>query len=173
MAKKKDKPQVINNIQELNLEIDYDKLAEAIVKAQNKAAKDENPIEKIGFWKAVWFIIRNKEAKNGKRTAILLAEIMNSIFNSMAIIAILFAILTIVVSVQKLNWNMDFWQIVIQLLIIAVFVVDALVTSIMFRAIANEIGAEKDRNYITTLFFGFTSLASLVVALIALFKGVG
>lgn len=30
MAKKKDKPQVINNIGELNLEIDYDKLAEAI-----------------------------------------------------------------------------------------------------------------------------------------------
>ena len=36
MAKKKDKPQVINNIQELNLEIDYDKLSEAIVKAQSK-----------------------------------------------------------------------------------------------------------------------------------------
>ena len=36
MAKKKDKPQVINNIGEMNLEIDYDKLAEAIVKAQNK-----------------------------------------------------------------------------------------------------------------------------------------
>ena len=38
MAKKKDKPQVINNIQELNLEIDYDKLAEAIVK-QTKLKK--------------------------------------------------------------------------------------------------------------------------------------
>ena len=37
MAKKKDKPQVVNNIQELNLEIDYDKLAEAIVKAQNQS----------------------------------------------------------------------------------------------------------------------------------------
>ena len=35
MAKKKDKPQVINNIGEINLEIDYDKLAEAIVKANS------------------------------------------------------------------------------------------------------------------------------------------
>ena len=35
MAKKKEKPQVINNIQELNIEIDYDKLAEAIAKAKN------------------------------------------------------------------------------------------------------------------------------------------
>ena len=42
MAKKKDKPQVINNIQELNLEIDYDKLAEAIVKAQQKDTPKSN-----------------------------------------------------------------------------------------------------------------------------------
>ena len=44
MAKKKDKPQVINNIQELNLEIDYDKLAEAIVRA-NKKAEEEKEAE--------------------------------------------------------------------------------------------------------------------------------
>ena len=42
MAKKKDKPQVINNIQELNLEIDYDKLAEAMVKAQEKSENEAN-----------------------------------------------------------------------------------------------------------------------------------
>ena len=173
MAKNKDKPQIINNIREINLEIDYDKLAEAIVKAQNAAKEESQPTEKIGFWKAVGKTIVNQESKNGKRTAMLLAEIMNVIFNSMAVIAILFVVGIIVVSVQKLNWNIDFGQIAIQALIISVFVVTALATSLIFRAIANEIGAEKDRNYITTLFFGFTSLASLVVALIALFKGVG
>ena len=36
MAKKKDKLQVVNNIQELNLEIDYDKLAKAIVGAKSE-----------------------------------------------------------------------------------------------------------------------------------------
>ena len=173
MAKKKDKPQIINNIGEINLEIDYDKLAEAIVKAQNAAKEENKPTEKIGFWKAVGKTIVNQESKNGKRTSMLLAEIMNVIFNSMAVIAILFAMSTIAVSVQKLNWNIDFWQLAIQALIISVFVVTALATSLIFRAIANEIGAEKDRSYITTLFFGFTSLASLVVALISLFKEVG
>lgn len=44
MSKKKDKPQVINNIQELNLEIDYDKLAQAIVKA--KQIEEENTAKK-------------------------------------------------------------------------------------------------------------------------------
>ena len=173
MAKKKEKQQVINNIQELNLEIDYDKLADAIVKAQNIVKEENKPTKKIGFWKAVGQTIINKEAKNGKRTAILLAEIMNVIFNFMAIVAFLFAISTIVVSVQKLNWNMDFWQIVAQLFIIAGFVIASLATSLIFRAVANEISAEKDRSYIITLFFGFTSLASLVVALISLFKEVG
>lgn len=39
MSKKKDKPQVVNNIEEINLEIDYEKLAEAIVIAQEKESK--------------------------------------------------------------------------------------------------------------------------------------
>ena len=173
MAKKKDKPQVINNIQELNLEIDYDKLADAIVKAQNVAKEESQPTEKIGFWKAVWQTIINKEAPNGKRTAMLLAEIMKTIFNFMAVLAILCTISTIFVSIKQFNWNVELLQSVIQALITVAFVVTALATSLIFRAISNEIGAEKDRSYITTLFFGFTSLASLIVALIALFKRVG
>ena len=40
MAKKKEKTQVINNIQELNLKIDYDELAKSIIKAKNIADKE-------------------------------------------------------------------------------------------------------------------------------------
>ena len=47
MRKKKDKPQVINNIQELNLDIDYDKLAEAIAKAQEKSEDEANKKKKF------------------------------------------------------------------------------------------------------------------------------
>ena len=46
MAKKKDKLQVLNNIQELNLEIDYDKLAEAIVKANTQVVEEANKSKK-------------------------------------------------------------------------------------------------------------------------------
>jgi len=50
MAKKKDKPQVINNIQELNLEIDYDKLAEAIVKANaQRSPRKKSNMKVRGF----------------------------------------------------------------------------------------------------------------------------
>ena len=103
----------------------------------------------------------------------LLAEIMVTVFNAMAILGVLTTVGMVIVSTQQLNWNMSTWSVILQALIIGVFAVTVLITSLIFRAIANEIGAEKDRNYITTLFFGFTSLASLIVALVALFKGVG
>ena len=55
MAKKKDKPQIINNIGELNLEIDYDKLAESIVKAQEKSENEAN--RKIKFTSGTFAMI--------------------------------------------------------------------------------------------------------------------
>ena len=66
MAKKKEKPQVINNIQELNLEIDYDKLAEAIVKA--KQIEEENATKKKAEELAAWrksIGINNHDDKKG------------------------------------------------------------------------------------------------------------
>ena len=47
----------------------YDKLADAIAKAQEKSKSESKPIKKIGFWKSVWLIIRNKEPQNGMKTA--------------------------------------------------------------------------------------------------------
>ena len=172
MAKKKDKPQVINNIQELNLEIDYDKLAEAIVKAQEKSKEENKPKGEIGCWKAIGEIILNKEDKNGKQTAFVLAEIMAYIFNFAAIVGVIFSV-GILVSIFMLEWNISLWSIVVQAIMIAILLLMSFSTALIFRGIANEIKAENDRNYITTLFFGFTSLASLIVALVALFKGVG
>lgn len=172
MAKKKDKPQVINNIQELNLEIDYDKLAEAIVKAQEKSKSESKPIKKIGFWKSVWLIIRNKEPQNGMKTAFMLAEVMAYIFNIAAIVGAIFSV-GIFASIFMLEWNISLWSIVVQAIMIAILLLISFSIALIFRGIANEIKAEKDRNYITTLFFGFTSLASLIVALVALFKEFG
>ena len=68
MGKKKDKPQVINNIQELNLDIDYDKLAEAIVKA--KQIEEENAAKKKTEELASWrksIGVNNHEDKRGMK----------------------------------------------------------------------------------------------------------
>ena len=171
MAKKKDKPQVINNIQELNLEIDYDKLADAIAKAQEKSKS--KPIKKICFWKSVWLIIRNKEPQNGMKTAYMLAEVMAGMFNIIAIIgAALFAII-ICFSILELDWGPGILNYISQGISVGALLFASFAISLLFRGIANEIRAEKDRNYIISVFSGIVSFAALIVALVALFKGVG
>lgn len=172
MAKKKVKTQVTNTMNILSLEIDYDKLAEAIVKAQEKSQTPAESKNKIGFWKAVWLIIRNKEPKNGNKTAYILAEILAWIFNTFAIGGVLVFIL-ICFSISRLNWTIDAAHFIAQVVVLVLLLGTALSISLIFRGIANEIKAEKDRNYITALFFGFSSLASLIVALVELSKGVG
>ena len=97
---------------------------------------------------------------------------MAYIFNIAAIVGAIFFV-GIFASIFMLEWNISLWSIVVQAIMIAIFLLMSLSIALIFRGIANEIKAEKDRNYITTLFFGFTSLASLIVALVALFKGVG
>ena len=74
MAKKKDKPQVINNIQELNLEIDYDKLADAIAKA--KEIEEENLAKKKEEERAAWrksIGFNNHEGKKGIKRIIYIS----------------------------------------------------------------------------------------------------
>ena len=173
MAKKKEKSQVINNIENLNLEIDYDKLAEAIVKAQEKCKEEKHPTKKVNFFKAVWLIIRNKEEKNGTRTAAVLASVMGTSFNGLAILCIVFIIGLIGATFYKLNWNGAPSFIFMQAATVAVFLAVLSMFAVIFRGIANEINAEKDRNYIVSVFSGLVSLAALIVALVALLKGVG
>lgn len=129
--------------------------------------------QKIGFWKAIGLIIINKEPKNGNTTAYMLAEVMAWIFNVVAICGIGLFLLIGYVVIFRLDWKVDCGYFVAQVFSSAILLGAILIISFIFRAIANDIKAEKDRNYITTLFFGFTSLASLVVALVAFFKGVG
>ena len=109
MAKKKDKPQVINNIQELNLEIDYDKLAEAIVKAQEVSEDEAN--------------------KKRRFTSGSFAMLITVAFSGFSIFVALLAaslILALVVSWNTLQWD-GFTNMVVSILIIAFCIVFAIV----------------------------------------------
>ncbi len=173
MAKKKDKPQVINNIQELNLDIDYDKLAEAIVYAQEKATEKPVSNEKMGFWKSIWLIIRNRESQTGMRGAGLLSEVISFIFNVMAIICIATSGIIGIMVIPQFDWHGGILQSIFQGLFSVLLLFISLGVALIFRAVANEIKSEKDRDYILSVFSGILSFAALIVALVALFKGVG
>ena len=158
MAKKKDKPQVVNNIQELNLEIDYDKLAEAIVKANSQLDAEANKSKK--FTSGMFSI---------------------SVFVILRVIALLGWIVAFTLLIGSINtfiemsWN-DFSTIsrnIFQIIYSITITVLLVLYPLMLWKSAKEIETEKDRNYIISVFSGIVSFAALIVALVALFKGVG
>ena len=156
MAKKKDKPQVINNIQELNLEIDYDKLAEAIVKTNNKFEAEANKSKKFtsGMFSMFVLVILKLIAFLGWMIAF--AFLISSINTVFAMSWIGFS--TILVNVFQIMYS-------------AGIIVVLILYLLLLGKSAKEFSKEKDRNYIISVFSGIVSFAALIVALAALFKG--
>ena len=158
------------NNQDVNtLEIDYEKLADAIVKAQEKAKEisivDEVP-KKITLKQKIqilWAIITNKATTNGTLTSSFISMSMSTAFNILALLTVAFGV-CIWFAMPSVNFmNIE---------IAGFFTVISLPIALIFRAIANELKKETDRNYIVALFSGLISLVALIIAIIALMKGV-
>lgn len=166
------------NIALINNEIDYEKLAKVIIEANRK--KDDEPStesdEKIGFWKGVWYIITNKKKTNGALTHGLFSNLLSDLFNILAVAGAIIALVvlgvTVYLIVQSVAQN-DFLNCILFAFAGIIYSVLILLFCLLLRGVANEIKAEKDRNYIIALFSGVVSFAALVVSLIALLKGVG
>ena len=175
MAKKKDKPQVINNIGELNLEIDYDKLAEAIVKAQNVSTiQEEDPEDEEMF---VEKVVSGKIPK-GKLFSQTLSKLLETFFYILAVVSVFISIRygwEFVSYFFRTEW-IGLGQIIENIFYILVLALLVFVEIYFVRIvckIGSEIGREQDKNYIVSSFSCVVSLAALIVALVALFKGVG
>ena len=151
MARKNEKKYI--NINEVNIEIDYDKLAEAIVTAQEK--------------QTVQYSITREWMKT----------LLIPVFWGIAILTGLFGIAfmwqggkTFLEAVQKglggcfLDTCVGGAGFVIGLFFIAV--------AMLTGASAKEVDKEKDKNFVVAVFSGIVSLVALVVSLIALIQGV-
>lgn len=138
-------------------EIDYDKLAEAMVKAQDISEVEENK--------------KRKFTSGSFAMLIMIAFYVFSIFVALLAASL---ILALVVSWNTLQWDGS-TNIVVSILTIAFCIVFAIVLglyAVLLWKSAKEIETEKDRNYIISVFSGIVSFAALIVALVALFKGV-
>ena len=156
MAKKKDKQQV--NIQELNLEIDYKKLAQAIVDAQNDAEKQQTErksfvSKSFAFWISLFFRFV-------------------SIFGIAVCIIGFIAIIQYAINPAVWTKANNIVGNVFALGIVGLFLVAFGAYCIVMWRAAKEIEQEKDKNFIVAVFSGIVSFAALIVALVALFKGV-
>ena len=136
--------------------IDYDKLAEAIVKAQEKIAET---------------VQREKRYTLGTFATPLI-----TVFYGLSILGwMLVAVVPIGVykSWQSLHWDdfsNCFSSVVSLLFLLGIMVIVALYSILLWKS-AKEVEAETDRNYIVSMFSGVVSFAALIVALVALVKG--
>ena len=151
MAKKQDR--YIYNIDNVNVEIDYDKLAEAIVKANEKQSKQYSVSSE---W--MKFII----------TPVFWCTSIAS-----GILAVVFWIYGCKDFLTQINTKLgevDWVTFAVSFSMICIgFFLASL--CIFTAATAKEIDKEKDRGYIATMFSNIVALVALVVSLIALVKG--
>ena len=142
---------------ERDMEIDYDKLANAIVAAQKRVAADEqaqnNATSKpfVGF---VAFFLRGLAIVSLPGIILLGVHILRVVDD----LALEGYLATIIKSAARL------------LLPLIGFVAGSY--AVLLWKAAKEIEIEKDKNYIVSVFSGLVSFAALIIALVALFQGV-
>ncbi|MEF2919218.1 MAG: hypothetical protein U0O22_01955 [Acutalibacteraceae bacterium] len=179
----------IENQTIINNHIDYDKLAQAIVKALAEAnsAKEISTQEEVEpkqkpsiklriknflksiyqFFKLIYYIIFNKKQYNGEMSSGLFSALIVSFLNTIAFVG--FGVIVIVSIFLIQNWS---WTINNIILLIVMIVINFVVAmfSLVCRGAANEMAVEKDRNYIVAVFSSIVCFVALIVSLIALFK---
>ncbi len=178
MAGNKNKAKTVNNISQLNLEIDYDKLAEAIVKAQEQAKNGcRYPKVKGKFFPAIWMVIKGEKSKDGRFLSEPFKLLISFVFRTIALIGFLLLIIADVAAVKtiaEMVWQG--WHILANILAVIIVISISfilLLYMVVLWGAANDIEHERDKDYVINVFSGIVSLAALVVAIIALLKGVG
>ena len=146
MAKKKDKQQVINNIKELNLEVDYDKLAEAIVKANKKELPQQNNMQHRGT--------------------------ILGLFNILVYTAPIILILKALVGLRINCLQVGYPEIIVNIIMCIVLTASGIVVSLLLYSAMKETLCDTEEQ-IVSHFNTNISVAALIVALIALLKEVG
>lgn len=164
-----------------NIEFDYDKLAEAIVKANRMAeAKSDvpEPVEKVGLKRSLQAIFSKKVNTNGKFLSSAMALFSAYIFRVIAGFGVLVFCTGIYVMYgycTNMNWRTSCSVIcnIISVVFAAFLLLIVILFAIVMFGAAKEIEQEKDRHYIVNVFSGIIGVIALVVALVTLLKGVG
>lgn len=171
--------------QKIEIEIDYDKLAQAIVKANRLAEKTEQVHEEsekkgntfVGFWKAVWKLLTGKYKVEGEYwITSVFSVILSAIFfivgwlgfiGSIGAFAYFFYYAS---SVMSWTGAESIVQNIFSLIFELVIVFIAFLISLMMIGAEREARKSKDKNYIVGAFSGMVSLVALIVSLVALVK---
>lgn len=197
--KKKEKAQSINNTQGLKVEIDYDKLAEAIVKAKQieKQNEEQEKAKKLAEWRATIGYKEHDDKKGLRRTLFRLCNRIKVIFKIMFILrkkhietsptkafiqSLTYSFFNLVKWVLTLGAicflvplfyhpNVEYGC--IEYIAIIVCGVVTFILSRIFRLMAIEIDQMNDREQVLGIFTAVISIYSLIEKVIEFFQVVG
>lgn len=174
-----------NEDQKIEIEIDYDKLAQAIVKANRLAEKTEQVHEEsekkgnafVVFWKAVWKLLTGKYKVEGEYwITSVFSVILSAIFFIVGWLGFIGSIgafaYFLYYAIKVLSWTgaESIAQNIFFLIFELVIVFIAFLISLMMIGAGREAQKLKDKNFIVSAFSGMVSLVALIVSLIALVK---
>ena len=153
MAKKGKAPQTVNKIDNLNVEIDYDKLAEKV--------------------KGAILLAENEKHSAKSATSSLFAFLPSLIFSICGWIGVFVSPIAFIcfidLSIQQ--WKLDHSLVTIVAALFLVFLtVVIFLMSLMLISSANELKKERDKQFVVAVFSAMVSFSALIVALIALLK---
>ncbi len=170
--------QILSSIHESNsLEIDYEKLADALIKAEKKASemkslKEESPKEKRSVFKAIWSILKGEKSEDGRYLSAPYIFIIVILYRIIAIAGLVMLIPYTITSfnyIASLHWSNDvlLTNIVILFILLLVFVI-VFLYMVLFWGAANDMENEKDKDYVMNVFTGMVSIAALVISIITI-----
>lgn len=150
------------------VEIDYDKLAQSIVKAQNKA--DQDAIKNA-------VIEANNEIKEKEPKYYYSKELLKFVITPMLWIFMIFGAVGVISSFAYAikywkTFNFDTLSGYNSIIVLFVIFVFSLLFLIFSYFSYREIEKENDMKFISSMFSNLVSLVALIVAIIALMKGV-
>lgn len=199
MAKKKNNPTVVNNIESVNVDIDYDKLAEAIVKAQKiekeqqikekeqafiewrnslgyKEYSNKNKIAKkfLTFGNRIKVLFKLMFLPKNKRietsfSAIFLQTLLIGFFNFLKHATLISSILFI--GFIFYHPEIDFEK--HDYIVLSVLAILSFLYSRLFRLISIEIDQMNDKEQLLSLFTAVVAIVPLFEFVFDFLKGVG
>lgn len=179
MKKKKLKQSAIANSSiQCFCEIDYEKLATAIVKAQravtnNKETAKDN-IEKkrkISTIKRIWAIIRGKEDTETKFTVGLFALLLSLLCKVVALLLGLSSVCEIIYGFIGIDWaGASIGGIALNIVMILMLFFIGIMFTLIFYIVSLEMEKTKNDSIVFQAFSGMTALVALIVAIIALYE---
>lgn len=184
---RKNETPIINNTNNIKCEIDYEKLANAIVEAQKRSKEkdlielkngdnnnkndsgkttDNTKKEKKSLFKSIWSILRNKVDTDDEMTIGTFSFLLEMFFRFVAGFGSILIILLTGTHIVKLSVS-DYacWEKVIYSIVTVVLGFMALLFCVLIWGTSNEISREKDKNYLMTIFSSVTGLIAVIISI--------